>query len=266
MQRRAAAVSAAFFLVIAAGAYALIGAAAPPEVSIDDANVDHRITEENETFTVDGVEYTVTDLGNTSATAEWTNESAVLTATLENNSSVAYRDGNYTVLIPNESDPGEFELREEQSIDRPTVTQNGTTYVVVEGEGDNRTLVPRSEYLSDPETHTFAEGDELAYQNNTTTVAAIEQSEVTLEWEGERRNTVNFEEGGNATLGDDRSFVAHFPSNGTLVLSSNYRAYSEDTERVAVFHERMTGLWAVVITSALAAVLLVGMAYLPSRY
>jgi hypothetical protein len=266
MQRRAAAVSAAFFLVIAAGAYALIGAAAPPEVSLDDADIDYRITEENETFTVDGVEYEVTGLKNTSATAAWTNESAVFTATLENNSSVAYRDANYTVLIPNESDPGEFRLREEQSIDRPTVTQNGTTYVVVESEGDNRTLVPRSEYLPDPETHTFAEGDEFEYQGNATTVAAIERSAVTLEWEGERRNTVDFEDGGNATLGDDRTFVAHFPSNGTLAVSSNYEAYRESTERVEFFHERVNGLWAVVITSGLAAALLVGMAYLPSRY
>lgn len=266
MQRRAAAVSAAFFLVVAAGAYALMGAAQPPEVSIDDANVDHRITEAGQTFTVDGVEYNVTDLEGTSATIAWTNESAVLTAALEHNSSVAYRDANYTVLIPNESDPGEFRLREEQSVDRPTTTQNGTEFVVVEGDGGNQTLVPRSEYLPDPETYAFRTDDEFEYRNNTTRVAAITQSEATLEWRGEQQNTVDAEEGGNVTLGDDQSFVAHFPSNGTLVLSSSYEDYRSDAERVEAFEERVGGLEAVSIISGLAAMLLVGLAYLPSRY
>lgn len=266
MQRRAVAVSVAFFLVIAAGAYALIGAAQQPTVSIDDANVDHRLTSTGQTFTVDGVEYNVTKLGDGSATAAWTNTSATFSATLENNSTVAYRDGNYTVLIPNESDPGEFTLREQQSVDRPTTTQNGTTYVIVEGEGGNRTLVPRSEYLPDPREYTFREGDQFDYQNNTTSVARIRPSGVTLQWSGERTNTVKFEEGANVTLGNDRTFVAHFPRSGTVELTSNYEDYRSDVERIAYFHERVNGLWAVTIISGLAAVLLIGMAYMPSRY
>lgn len=266
MQRRAVAVSVAFFLVIAAGAYALIGAAQQPTVSIEDGNVDHRLTSQGQTFTVDGVEYNVTELEGESATAAWTNESATFSATLENNSTVPYRDANYTVLIPNESEPGQFSLRERQTVDRPTLTENGTTYVVVGGEGDNRTLVPRSEYLEDPQEFTFRQGDQLDYQNNTTTVATIQQSGVTLQWTGERTNTVSFEEGGNATLGDDRTFVAHFPSNGTVELAENYQDYQSDLDRVEYFNERVNGLWGVVIVSGLAVVLLIGMAYMPSRY
>lgn len=266
MQRRAVAVSVAFFLVIAAGAYTLIGAAQQPTVSLEDENVDHRLTSQGQAFTVDGVEYNVTEIGDGSATAEWTNESATFSATLENNSTTAYRDGNYTVLIPNESEPSEFTLRERQTVDRPTTTENGTTYVVVEGEGDNRTLVPRSEYLDDPQVYTFRQGDQLEYRNNSTTVARIQQSGVTLQWTGKRTNSVTFEEGANATLGDDRTFVAHFPDNGTAELTSNHEAYQSDLDRIDYFHERVNGLWGVVIISSLAAVLLIGMAYMPSRY
>lgn len=266
MQRRAVAVSVAFFLVIAAGAYALIGAAQQPTVSLEDGNVDHRLTSQGQTFTVDGVEYNVTEIGEGLATAAWTNASATFTATLENNSTVAYRDGNYTVLIPNESEPGQFTLREQQTVDRPTLTENGTTYVVIRGEGNNRTLVPRSEYLDDPQAFTFRQGDQLDYQNNSTTVAGIQSSGVTLQWTGERTNTVEFEEGANATLGDDRMFVAHFPNNGTAELTQNYGDYQSDAERITYFHERVNGLWGVVIISSIAAVLLIGMAYMPSRY
>jgi hypothetical protein len=266
MQRRAVAVSVAFFLVVAAGAYALIGAAQQPTVSIEDGNVDQRLTSGGQTFTVDGVEYNVTDIGGESATVAWTNTSATLSATLENDSTIPYRGGNYTVLIPNESDPAEFTLREQQTVDRETVTQNGTTYVVVEGEGGNRTLVPRSEYLDDPTTYTFRQGDSLDYRDNSTTVASIAPSGVTLQWTGERTKTVDFAAGENVTLGDEQTFVAHFPSSGTAELTQNYDDYQSDIDRIEYFHERVNGLWGVVILSGIASILLIGMAYMPSRY
>ena len=265
MQRRAAAIFVALFLVVAAGAYALIGAAEQPTVSIDEADRDHVVTG-TEFLTVAGVEYNVTSLNGTAGEAEarWLNESARSTATLANNSTVGYQGGNFTVLIRNVSEPEQFRLQEVQSIDRPTVTQNGTTYVVFE-EGDNRTLVPVSEHLPDPTVYRFRAGDELDYQGNTTTVAAITAEEVTLEWFGPRNETVSFTEGQNTTI-DGTEYLATYPDAETLVLTTAYDDYAADQERIDYYHERISGLWGVTILSSIAAILLIGMAYLPSRY
>lgn len=263
MQRRATAISVAFFLVLAVGAYALIGMAEEPAVSIEEQNREI-VVGSGESFTVDGVTYTVGEVGEGSTEAVWRNESARFTATLENNSTVAYRDANYTVLVPNVSDPGSFTLREVQPVDRPTVTQNGTVYVIVEEEGERR-LVPRSEYLPEPDVREFEAGDELDYGGNATTVAAITPEEATLEWFGPADVTVSISEGENASL-QGTPYLAHFPGDGTVVLTTAYEDYAGDLERQSYFHERVNGLWGVTILSSLAVVLLVGMALLPSRY
>lgn len=265
MQRRATVVFAAFFLVVAAGSYAFTGMVEEPGVSIEEPNREHVVSGTGN-LAVGGVDYDVTSLDGEAGSAEarWLNESARVTATLANNSTVAYQGGNYTVVVPNTSSPESFALREVQSIDRPTVTQNGTRYVIVEEEGD-RTLVPVGEYLPDPTRYAFRTGDEFAYENNTTTVAAITPEEVTLERFVDRYETKSFGEGENTTL-DDTAYLAHFPDASTMVLTTAYQDYRDDEDRIDYFHERRSGVWGVFILSSMAAILLVGMAYLPSRY
>lgn len=265
MQRRATAVFAAFFLVVAVGAYAFVTTAEEPAVAIDEGNQDFALSN-GSSFTVGGTEYAVGSLNGTEGSAEatWRNESARYTGTLENDSTVTYEDGNFTLLVDEGESPEGFRLVEVQSVDRPTTTMNGTTYVVVE-EGTNRTLVPREEYLPEPRVEEFALGDEYPFEGNTTTVASVTASEVTVEWFAPRTETVEFGEGENTTLAGT-SYTAHFPDAETLVLTTEYADYGTDLQRQDAFHDRMNGLWGVVILSGLAVVLLVGMAFLPSRY
>lgn len=265
MQRRAAAISIAFFLVIAAGAYAFIGMAEEPDVAIEAANQAASVSGTG-TLVVAGVEYDVTDLNGTAgeASATWLNESARYTATLENDTTVSYQGANYTVVVPNVSSPESFTLREFQPIDLPTVTQDGVEYVVIEENGDKR-LEPVSEYLPEPTVHEFALGDEIEYDGNTTTVASLSTSEVTVEWFGPRTEDVSFTEGENTTLSDS-PYLATFPDAQTMVLTTAYEDYASDQERIDYYHERISGLWGVAILSGLAALLMLGVAYLPSRY
>jgi len=265
MQRRAAAVSVAFFLVISAGAYAFIGAAQEPAISLE--NPDHAV-QGGETLTVAGTEYSFTEVSDGSATATWTNQSARYTATLENGSVVEYEGTNYTV-VPNEGeDPTRFRLVEKQTVDRPTTTQNGTEYVIVE-EGDNRTLVPRDQYLPEPQQRVFAEGDDFDYQDTTTTVADVTREGVTLEWFAPRTNEVSFSEGENTTLGDT-PYLAHFEATGTggyeLQLTDNYQDYTDDVAAQDYYTERINGLWGVSILSALASIFILMLSFLPPRY
>lgn len=265
MQRRAVVISVAFFLVISAGSYALIETTHEPAITVDEANVDHRL-QQGESISVDGKTFTFTKVGGGSATAEHTNDSYRYTETLEAGQQVTYEGDEYNVTIPNESDPSQFTLREVQTVDKPTVTVNGSVYVVVEENGgDNRTLVPRDEYLPEPETHTFAEGDTFGYQNNSTTVASVDAESVTLTWVGSRTTSVSFAEGQNATL-NGKTYLATFPNDKVVILTDDFGAYQQEVKNQHYFKERTDGLWGVSIISALAAVLLVMLGFLPSRY
>jgi hypothetical protein len=266
MQRRAAAVSVAVFLLLAAGAYSVIGAAQQPELDLEDP--DYSVSA-NDTVTASGTTYSFTEVGSSSATATWTNESARYTEVWEQNDTVVYEEDNYTVVVPNQTDPVEFELREVQTVDRPTVEENGTTYVIVEEDGE-RTLVERDEYLDDPTVYRFREGDRIERpdNDNETRVASVTNASVTLEWFAPRTNELGFSEGENTTLGDT-PYLAHFEQRGgeaVLELTTDYQDYRSDVDARQAFHQRMNGLWGVAILSGLAAALLTMLAFLPSRY
>lgn len=268
MQQRAAAVSVAIFLLLASGSYAFIGVAEQPSLTLE--NPDYTVAA-NDTVELGGTTYTFTEVTATAATAQWTNESARQTATLEADQNVTYQGDNYTVSIPNatgnQSNPESFELREVQTVDRPTSEVNGTTYVVFD-QGNNRTLVPVDEYLPNQTVHQFGVGDQIEYQNNTTTVAAITSSAVTLEWFAPEQKSVQFSEGENTTV-NDVAYLAHFDQSeeqAVLELTTDYRDYKADVDAQNYFHERVNGLWGVVILSSLAAILLAMFAYMPSRY
>lgn len=248
MQRRAAAAYFLFFLVLGASAYSVLALAEQPPVDIEGETYS-----ENDSFSVDDRQYTVTELkaeqssgdgdghggGGGEATTysgklNWTNESAHQTATLENGSSVSYEGGNYTVAIPNESQPSSFSLQ----------PSNDTT-------GDSRQ---------------FSTGDQFEYEqeNATATVANITADQVELEWTGPEENTIEIAEGQNVTL-NGQQFVAHFKSGSEVQISEDVGGYQDALHRQAYYTERQNGLKGVVILSGSAAVLLLGMAYLPRR-
>lgn len=263
--KRAAVIYIVFFLVVSAGSYAMIGAAEQPAISIE--NPEHELRA-NGTFAENGRQYTVTQVSGTSASAEWTNQSATYTNTWENNSTVTLgNDVTYRVLIPNASDVSSFTLREVQNVSEPTITRNGTTYVVLQ-DGQNRTLVPVDQYLPAPETRQFNEGQTFQHQGNRTTISDVTADAATLTWTAPRTNTVQFSEGGVATLNGNQ-YVAHFATDGqgnpVLQLSADPSAYREQTAAISEFRERIKGLWAVSIFSALASIFLIMFAYLPAK-
>ncbi|WP_276299517.1 hypothetical protein [Halorussus lipolyticus] len=269
MQRRAATVYAVLFLVIAAGSYSLIGVAQEPGIDVQGDSY-----AENETLTVNGMEYTVASVGDGEGTLSRVNESARYTATLANNSTIQ-RDGDtYRVLIPNESDPGQFTLQQEFNLSEnlTTVMQNETEYVVVDEEG-NKSLVPVDEYklqqFGEPATEQYAEGDTYQYEGNETTVSNVTVSEATLAWNAPRTLQTSVADGSNVTLGpedDNQTFVAHFPEGQDgIVLSTQTAEYQSQVNDIDDFNERMAGLWGIVILSGLTVALLLGLAFLPNK-
>jgi hypothetical protein len=266
MQRRAAAVSVAVFVLLAAGSFTLMGAAQQPDLALE--NPEYSITVEDEE-TIEGTTYHFTAVDAESATAEWTNQSAQYTEEWSSGDTVVYEGDDYTVAVPNQSDPSYFELREVQTVDKPTVEQNGTTYVVVKEDGD-KTLVPRDEYLPTQTVYRFQEGDQIDRPNNdnATSVASVSDSAVTIQWFAPKTFEVSFSEGENTTVGGT-NYLAHIETSGgqnALELTTDYEDYHSDVDQRNYFHERMNGLWGVIIISGIAISLLVMLAFLPSRY
>ncbi|WP_137286688.1 hypothetical protein [Halorussus salinisoli] len=270
MQRRAATVYAVLFLVIAAGSYSLIGVAQEPGIDVQGETY-----AENDTLTVNGYEYTVTSVGDGEGTLSRVNESARYTATLANNSTTQLDNSTYRVLIPNESDPSQFTLRQEFNLsdNTTTVTQNETEFVVVD-EGENKTLVPVDEYkrqqFGEPDTREYSEGDTFQYEGNQTTVSNVTADEATLSWTAPETLETSLSEGGNVVLGpenNNQTFVAHFPEDqdGVVQLSSNPSEYRSEVGDIDQFNERIAGLWGIVILSVITVVLLFGLAFLPNK-
>lgn len=289
MQRRSAAILAAFFLVIAAGSYAVIGVAEEPTVTLD--NPDHSLSA-GDTVTLGERTYTVgsvsagTNEGNDLRSVDlgWVNESARYTAELEANGTVPPADVTwsgqsvpddeaYRVQVEDAADPSSFTLVQEfnvsgrlaadPAVEDETVTRaDGDRYVVYAENGSTR---PLADYLPTAEQRTFAEGETVRYQGNDTTVASVTNETVVLAWTAPRTNQLSLAEGDTTTAGGTE-YVAHFPDNRTLVLTSDVSAYEDAVATVETYHERINGFWGVSIISGLASVLLIGLAYLPSRY
>lgn len=178
----------------------------------------------------------------------------------------------YRLMVENATDPSSFaltqefnvsaRLAEDPAVEDQTVTRaDGREYVVYESNGSTQLL---SAYLPEPEVHVVREGEELRYQGNATT-AAVDNESVTLAWTGPRTNTLSLAQGDRTTFGGTE-YVAHFPDNSTVALTTDVDAYEAEVAAVETYHERINGFWGISIISGLAAVLLLGTAYLPSRY
>lgn len=267
MQRRAAAIYATLFILIAAGSYVTIGVAQEPTISLQ--NPDFSLSE-NDTFTVDGRTYTVTDIGDGEATLVWVNQSARFSETLAADATVTVDGTDFSVSIDANATPPQVTLTEVRTVPEnvTVVEDDNETFVVQERDGQ-RVLVPRDRYLDErfgpADTRRLTPGDRFEFQNNTVTVDSITPDEVVLTWTGERRNDVPARAGENVTL-NGRQFVAHFPDDATLVFESDFQAFARDERAIAKFEDRMQGLWIGTIMSSLAAVLILGLSYLPSRY
>ncbi|WP_049934864.1 hypothetical protein [Haloplanus natans] len=286
MQRRAAAIYVAFFIVLGAASYSVIATATAPTIGFE--NPDHRLAEGDQ-FSVDNRQYTVSSISaetsgggghggapsvTRSGELSWTNDSARYTQTWEHNATITYQDEEYRVLVEDADDPTSFQLVEEinrsavlqadTAVNDETVTVNGTEYVVREA-GDNRTLIPASEYFPTPSTTQYAEDDTLQFQGNATTVADVTGEGATLAWTAPRTNTVSVSNEANVTV-NGQQYFAYFPDNSTLVLESDYNVYQEQVNEIDSYRDHVNGLWGVSIVSFSTAIMLLGMAYLPSRY
>jgi hypothetical protein len=267
MQRRAAAIYVALFVLIGAASYSLIATAQQPTVEFDDPALE--LTQGDE-LDAGGQTYTVASVSETGGELEYTNESDRYTVTWENDSTQTVDEEEWRVVIEGD-EPTEVTLREEinetailaedPDASEETVEQNGTRYVVI----NNSRLVPASEYFPEPETRTYAEGDSLDYQGNTTTVESVTADAAELAWTAPRTNVVEVEHEANVTIGD-RTYFAYIPDGSTIQLIDDYGSYQQQTAEIDQYQTHTNGLWGVSIVSLLTAVFMIGFAYLPSRY
>lgn len=284
MQRRAVAVYVALFLLVGVAAGALIATAETPELTFDDPDFE---LSEGDTFEVDGQEYTVADITQTeqelddadaveierSGQIEW-EEVTEQSETWANDSVVELDDREWRVHIEGE-EPTEFTLIE--VLDRQAILENdpdaaneteeidGEEYVVVTDEDGERRLVPVDDYFPAPEERSYAEGEELTYDERTVLVDSVTASEVVLAWEGPETLTLDVSQESQITIGDTE-FIAYFPDATTLVLSTDFAAYESQLAQVERLEQNTDGLWRVLIVSVLSAVLVMAAAFVPSRY
>lgn len=289
MQRRAAAVTVAFFIVVSAASYALIATAQEPTVQFE--NPEHSL-QQGQSLTVGGQQYTVSKIEASmessggghgggggehlvrSGEIAWTNESARYTESWDNGSTVTLDGQPYSVIVDSGESPTQFVLREElnksailaddPNAENQLATYNGTDYVVVHRDG-NRTLVSQEEYFPAPNERRYAQGDTIPYQNQTATVSSVTADAVTLSWTAPRENTLGLTDEANVTL-QDQTYLVFFPTNDTVYLTQQYENYNAQKNQIARFEEHRSGLWGVSILSGIVAAIMLGMAYLPSRY
>lgn len=136
------------------------------------------------------------------------------------------------------------------------------------------------------EGETYAENETFTLDGRqyTVTKAALESSgggghgggggasyAGTIAWtNGTEQRTVSFGEGDNVTL-SGTTYLVHFRGEGDDVrvtlapAETAYADYQRQLARQDYFHERMNGLWGVVILSVVTAMLLVGLAMLPRK-
>lgn len=267
MQRRAAAIYGAFFLVLSLGSYGMIAAATPPPITVDDP--DYRLANDSE-FSAGDLSYHVT-VSEGSATVSWTDPDVAYDAEWAAGDQVEFQGTNYSVSIPEAEQPGAVELTEVRPLPEgvETTTVNETEYAVLEGENDTRELVPLDRYLNEThgpaEVRTLQQGQTFDYRGNETTLDSVTNDSATLVWTAPGERSERLSEGDTIDLNGE-PHVAHFPNPNRLVLDSDVDAYEAEVAVVDNYDERINGLWGVSILSGLGVVLLLGLSYLPSRY
>ncbi|SHH08061.1 hypothetical protein [Halobaculum gomorrense] len=289
MQRRAAAIYVAFFLVVGTASFSLIATASAPQLSFE--NPEHELSQ-GDTFTVDGQEFTVSGISAEikgggggghggggqahlvrSGTLEYTNDSARYTVEWANGSDITYEGQSWTVQTDNASNTVTLVenidrsaiLQNDSDVENETTTVDGEEYVVERDDG-NRTLIPANEYFPEPETREYAVGDELDnVENNTATLVSVTPEAATLEYFALRTTEISVANKANVSVGST-TYFAYFPDNSTMVLTQEFETYDRYQETTASQTTMTNGLWGVTILSGLSAFVLLGLAYMPSRY
>jgi hypothetical protein len=288
MQRRAVAVYVALFVLVAGGAGVLTATADSPEVGFEDP--DYELSE-GDPIEVDGQEYVVAEISEveegggggghgggggaeTSIVATIERETTVeQSEAWANESTVQVGDREWRVEITGE-DPSEFtlvEVLDRQAIlendpqaDNETVERDDGEYVVVTEDGESR-LVPVEEYFPAPEEQSYAEGDTFEYGGNTVTVDNVTADQATIVWAGHQTETIEIEEESTVTIAETE-FVAHFSDASTLQLSSDIEGYEAQLAQIDQFQQYNSGLTRVLVLALLSSLLLLGAAFIPSRY
>ena len=215
MQRRAVAVYAAMFLIVAAASYGLVATAEEPTITLEEADFE---LSEGETFSIGEQTYTVSSIEETedeetgertfAGELEWTVADVEQTEIWNHEGTIEFDDSEWQVLIDqDEEEPAEFTL--EELIDRQaileadpdaaneTVESDGEEFVDLDGE-----LVPVDDYFAAPENRTFAEDDTLTYNNQMTTVEEVDTAGVTVSWIADETRTADLNQGELIELDD----------------------------------------------------------------
>jgi len=280
MQRRAVAVYVALFVLIAGAAGVLTVTAETPEVTFEDPDFE---ASEGDQIDADGESYTVAEItesepdddGQTTVTGILERgESAELSETWENESIIGVDDREWRVEITGD-EPTAFTLVEvldrqaileaDDAADNGTVERDDGEYVAVTDESGDTTLVPVDEYFPAPEERTYENGDSLEYNDETVIVDEITVDNAVVVWDGVQTTTIELEEESTVTLGGTE-YIAHFPDASTLTLTSDVAAYEAQTAEIEQFNQYNTGLFRVILLAGLSSVLLLGIAFIPSRY
>ena len=190
MQRRAAAIYFVFFLVIGAGAFGLIQTTAEPTVSVE---VNEQAYSAGDTVSFGDRSWTVASADTDSGELTWTNESSVITTTIDNGSEVPVTDVEW------EDQSARMEATFEAG---STVEYNGSEYSVSVNESAEMVTLTDANDASTNETH--AVGDTVTYQGNEATLTSVTSDGATLVWGGPYVLAVETE---NVTNPTDATFI-----------------------------------------------------------
>jgi len=193
----------AFFLVLGAAAYGLLVTTSAPTVAMDGDSY-----ASGDPITLGERNYTVASVDSGGeGELTWVNESARLSATLENGSEVP------VTAVSWDDQMDRYEATFE---DGETIPFNDSEYTVgINASAPSLTLTNQDDANL---SQTFAVGDTLTYRENETTVTGIGSSTATVVWGGPYVVAVNNESVSN-------------PTNATLVEVRDYGALaSADTE------------------------------------
>lgn len=262
MQERAAALYIALFLVLAAGSYGMIGAAEAPTFAYDDPEHELSVGDEFDvgdvTYTLDGID----DEDELEATITW-EEIVEQDASLADGDEIERNNETWIVSLSDEEDPETFELRQSLPEDANTTEIDGVEHVIVEEDEDGVVSVPVDEY-DELDRETYAVGDTFVYEGEETTVESVTNESVLLTWSAPVEQQNELEQGEQTTIGD-QEFIAVFPNDSTLQLSTDIEAYQEHQDTLDQFTDRVNGLWGVFNLSIVGIVVLGALAFLPVR-
>lgn len=281
-----------FFIVVGAGAYAVMATASAPPVEVEGPVT----ADEGSSFQLDGQQYNVGEIALTESsggghgggggahlatTLNYTVQNANNTAEIAAEDELAFRGGTYVATF-NNSSTGQGKdlvlteqfnvtarLSEDPDVYDEPITVNDTDHVRYR----NNTIQPLDEYLPEPDVQRLSRGDTFTYtagegeeaEEVQATVNSIGEESATVSWTAPKTTEKEVDDGANVTLANDETYLVHFPDDGQLVLSQNFQAYAAEQNEQDVYHERLNGLWAVVIIAFLAAIFVLGLAYMPVR-